>query len=277
MQISKYIKPLVLGSILSASGASWSDATVKDDPVIPMQKVETTWPAIAWVQVVIQWKIFLLLLSPSDAHLFPQSLAINVGNTHEKVKGILQKMKWTWKLASWTTAEILSYGTTTPVDIGEWKVWFLTASHVLQKQMTPNDICITNRVLGENIPDKGLPILKVSSQELHWKMSYTQFPFYSDGKFMMIQIPSVLRYQGMRQWILWRFERFVWWASWWPVIAENPNKKWEYSIVSIFPWWVSNDVGSMNIAQMPRNEILNEVKWLALEASRKWWDYAVCR
>ncbi len=277
MKSNSLLNSLVLMSTLTPAYWVWNTEHVRNDPVISMQKIETNGPAITWVQVVIQWKIFLLLLHPSDAHLFPNSLGQNIWNIQEKVKMILQKMILSGKIAVWTPVQIKSYWTTTAVDIWEWKVWFLTASHVLQTPKTPNDVCITNRVIGEYKPDIGLPILQTPSHTLNGSMSYTQFPIYNEGKFLMVQIPSILRYRNMWQWIEWKFDAFVWWSSWAPVVTENPNKKWQYGIVSLFPGWVGDNDGTMNIAQMPRNEVLQEVRKWALAADKKWWDYAVCR
>lgn len=268
------LSAFLLSSAISFAHANGAYINPSNDAIIPMQKVESIWPAITGVQMLIQWKIYLLLLSPADANLFPDSLATNTGNIQEKVKVAL-KNKFSSKWVS--SAQIKSYWTTTAVDIWEWKVWFLTASHVLESQITPNDVCITNRIIGDYIPTKGFPILNIPSKDINGDMSYTQFPIYNKWNFLMVQIPSVLRYRNMWQWIEWRFDMLVWWASGAPVIIENSEKKWDYGIISIFPWWVSDEKGVINIAKMPRNEVLQAVKNSALQEDKKWWYYSVCK
>ncbi len=280
MKSNKNILPVIMAGLwMIWVSAQWSsfDDMVQSETVIPMQKIESTWPAIAGVRVKIQWKIYLLLLDPTDASHFPETLIKNIWNIESKVKGVVQKMVSNGKVPVWANVSIESYGTTSPVDIGLWMVWFLTASHVLQSETTPNDICITNRVIWDSIPKTGFPILNISSTKVNKQMSYTQFPLYSQWNFTMIQIRSILHYEGMRQWISARFDKFVWWASGAPVIIENPNKKWDYGIISIFPGWISKWDASKPVAQMPRTEVLNDIKWLASEAAKKWWYYSVCK
>ncbi len=271
------LSAFLLSSAISFAHANGAYINPSNDAIIPMQKVESIWPAITGVQMLIQWKIYLLLLNPAESYLFPNSLNTNIWNTQKKVMIVLQKMIFSGNLPPWSTAEIKSYWTTSAVDIWEWKVWFLTASHVLESQITPNDVCITNRIIGDYIPTKGFPILNIPSKDINGNMSYTQFPIYSKWNFLMAQIPSVLRYRNMWQWIEWRFDMLVWWASGAPVIIENPEKKWDYGIISIFPWWVSNEKGTINIAKMPRNEVLQSVKNSALQEDKKWWYYSVCK
>jgi hypothetical protein len=99
---------------------------------------------------------------------------------------------------------------------------------------------------------------------------------YTRWQYMMVQIPSILRYSSMQNWISGRFEKFVWWASGAPVITENQNKKWDFGIVSIFPGWRGSTDNSTLIAQMPRNEVLVRLKNRALDATKKWGEYTVC-
>lgn len=280
MKWNKNILPAIIVSLWTVwSPVQWAsfDDIIRNEPAIPMQKVESTWPAITWVQIKIQWKIYLLLLDPKDAQMFPESLSVNIGNIESKVKGVVQKMVSNGKIPTWANVSIESYWTTTAVDIGEWLVWFLTASHVIQSEKTPNDVCITNRIIGDSVPKTGFPILNISSPKVNKQMSYTQFPLYSQWSFTMVQIPSILHYEGMRQWISSKFDKFVWWASGAPVIIENPTKKWEYWIISIFPGWTTDNDMSNPIAQMPRPEVISEIKSIALKAAKKWWYYSICR
>ncbi|MBP9812739.1 hypothetical protein KBC86_05115, partial [Candidatus Gracilibacteria bacterium] len=77
MKSNKNILPVIMAGLgmigVSAQGSSFDDM-VQSETVIPMQKIESTGPAIAGVRVKIQGKIYLLLLDPTDASHFPETL-----------------------------------------------------------------------------------------------------------------------------------------------------------------------------------------------------------
>lgn len=274
--MKKFIQSTFLASTLVSAPTAyslWIDEDVRNDTPLPLQTVQATGPAMTAVRVKIQWDIYLLLLTPSDTSLFPEKLLSNINNTQEKVRTALHQMILKGKLPAWTEAVIESYGTTTAVDIGNKKVWLLTAAHVMNIK-SENDVCITNQIMWGNMPTHGVSILNTTSSQLNWKMGHTQFPIYEKSKFMMIQISSILRYAPMRKGILARFPIFQWWSSGAPVIVEDPKQPWTYGIVSIFPGWVEDN--KRYIANMPRVEILNSLKKKASDAAQKWWNYAVC-
>jgi hypothetical protein len=61
----------------------------------------------------------LLLLQPKDAKNIPESLSKNINNLEPLVKQVVLSQIRSKKLPDGVDIQLQSYGTTTPVDIGE--------------------------------------------------------------------------------------------------------------------------------------------------------------